>query len=155
MYKSDIAQLLDTNTRAVEAGIMFLYNEQTTDERCDGVTHHQNGRGFSACDASKGTYYAKWLLGDMSTYTAIQQRENSLDGRNHLTGYHLNNARKLCKKYAKQLLRQALIILAARPVPVSQDCDIEPLTTRWTRALPAPTVHDYDVAPPTLQSVYC
>ena len=88
MYTRDqILTLLDTNDRAVERGIVRIYQRQTQDEQSSQATKHSNGVGFSGADASLGSYYAKWLL----------------SGK-HLTGNHLAKGRKMIRKYAGQLV---------------------------------------------------
>lgn len=88
--RDSIRNLLTTNDRAVERAMVVLYDRQTTDEKQVSDTRHSNQRGFSAAHASKGSYYARWVLG----------------GR-HLTGRHLENARKIALRYTAQLLEQA------------------------------------------------
>lgn len=81
-----IKALLDRNALAVERAVLAIFKRQTEDERQAETTKHRNGRGFASCHASRGSYYAKWLL----------------SGR-HLTGTHLDKARKMTKHYAGQL----------------------------------------------------
>ena len=85
-----IKNLLNTNNVAVNRAMVALYNEQTEDEKAVGNTRNTNGRGFSYRTAPKGTYYAKWVLSGKS-----------------LTGYHLENARKIALFHAKQLTNLA------------------------------------------------
>ena len=86
MHKTAIIALLNRNNRAVEAAMVALFREQTEDEKSDKVTRHSNGRGFNFNHAERGTYYAKWVL----------------SGR-HLTGHHLDAARRMATFYARQL----------------------------------------------------
>jgi hypothetical protein len=83
--------LLTTNDRAVERGVLAIYNRQTSDEKVIGITRHTNGRGFNGPDSRVGTYYANWIIKG-----------------NRLTGRHLINARIMIMKYSKQLLEVAL-----------------------------------------------
>ena len=84
--EAKIEKLLRDNDRAVERAIVAIYDRQTQDEKASSDTKHNNARGFRANHASKGSYYARWVLG----------------GR-RLTGLHLDNARKIALHYRKQL----------------------------------------------------
>lgn len=87
-YTQDqIKELLDTRTDAVERGIVRIYGLQTAEEQQSEATLRHNGVGFASCDARLGSYYAKWVMG----------------GR-HLSGKHLEKARKMTKKYSRQLV---------------------------------------------------
>ncbi len=92
-----IKQVLLANNLAVERAILVLYARQTSDEQRAGSTTHRNGRGFNAFHAEMGTYYARWLQ----------------SGR-HLTGKHLEKARKMSLQYAAQLLEEAQAKAAAK-----------------------------------------
>ena len=83
---STIKALLVTSNKAVERAIVALYRRQTSSEQVRRTTTKSNSVGFSAAHASKGTYYARWIL----------------SGR-CLTGYHLANARKIAMHYTSQL----------------------------------------------------
>lgn len=85
-----IKSLITNNDIAVGRAMVALYNEQTIDEKNDGQTRNTNGRGFSYRTAPKGTYYAKWVLSGKK-----------------LTGYHLDNARKIAMFHIKQLCNLA------------------------------------------------
>lgn len=87
LSRNSIKRLLETDNRAVERAMIVLYDRQTADEKQTSDTRHTNRRGFSSAHASKGSYYARWVLG----------------GR-HLTGRHLDNARKIACHYTAQLL---------------------------------------------------
>lgn len=84
--EAKIETLLHANDRAVERAIVAIYDRQTQDEKASSDTRHNNARGFRADHASKGSYYARWVLG----------------GR-RLSGHHLENARKIALHYRKQL----------------------------------------------------
>ena len=86
----EIKNLIQNNDIAVGRAMVALYNEQTIDEKTDGQTRNTNGRGFSYRTAPKGTYYAKWVLSGKK-----------------LTGYHLDNARKIAMFHIKQLTNLA------------------------------------------------
>ncbi len=86
-----IRDLLDRSVLAVERAVVAIYNLQTADEQENCETKHHNRVGFAACHASLGTYYAKWIL----------------SGR-HLSGLHVERARKMVRHYAGQLYQIAL-----------------------------------------------
>lgn len=81
-----IRDLLDRSDLAVERAVVAIYDRQTCDEQNVEETRHRNGVGFASCHAHLGSYYAKWVLA----------------GR-HLTGRHLDKARRIVRWYAKQL----------------------------------------------------
>ena len=88
--KERITNLLTKNDRAVEKAIVAIYDRQTPDEKATSDTRHDNHRGFRSNHASKGSYYARWVL----------------SGRK-LTGHHLVNARKIALQYHRQLCEVA------------------------------------------------
>lgn len=96
MNKSQVIALLASNDRAVERAMVALYQRQTLDEQRTSTTKESNGRGFSAFHAERGTYWAKWVM----------------SGK-HLTGRHLEGARKMATHYARQL--SELSVLPATP----------------------------------------
>jgi len=84
--------LLDRNPRAVERAMVVLYHRQTSDEQVSSSTNHLNGRGFNGVDAAFGSSLARQVL----------------DGR-ALSIKQLDHARKMVKKYVRQLLEEALL----------------------------------------------
>ena len=87
---NEVESNLLSNPIWVEKAIVALFNRQTISEHDSEVTTNSNNVGFTAFDASKMSYYAKWCL----------------NGR-HLSGHHLDNARKKILKYKKQLTKIA------------------------------------------------
>lgn len=85
--RNDIDALLRTNPSAVERAMLRLYERQTRDERYTSASKHHNTRGFSAAFASRGSYYARWVMG----------------GR-QLTGHHLQNALRIALTHSRQLV---------------------------------------------------
>ena len=85
--RDEIAALLERSNAAVERAVVAIFNLQTESEKESGSTICDNGVGFSGADSRRGTYYANWVL----------------DGK-HLSRHHLDNARKMCKKYTRQLV---------------------------------------------------
>ena len=81
-----IKALLDRSDKAVERAILAIYDRQTRDEQSREETRHRNGVGFAACHGHLGSYYARWILA----------------GR-HLTGKHLDKARRMVRHYTGQL----------------------------------------------------
>lgn len=84
--QEEIIALIEKNNIFVEKCIIKIYERQTADEQENSSTEHNNGIGFSGVDAKTMTYYANYIL----------------SGR-HLTGEHLEKARKRIKKYKRQL----------------------------------------------------
>ena len=85
-----IVSLLNRSDLAVERAMVAIYDRQTQDEKVTSDTRHNNTVGFRGNHASRGSYYARWVLG----------------GR-HLTGKHLAIARKMSIQYRRQLCDQA------------------------------------------------
>lgn len=85
--ETKILRLIRSNPEAVGRAMVAIYRRQTADEQRTSTTVHSNGRGFSAADAVKGTYYAKWVL----------------SGR-QLTGQYLAHAQEMARKYLRQLV---------------------------------------------------
>lgn len=81
-----IKALLDSSDAAVERAVVAIFKRQTDDEQVREETRHRNGVGFAACHAHRGSYYARWILA----------------GR-HLSGQHLDKARRMVRWYARQL----------------------------------------------------
>lgn len=88
--KESIQDLLLKSDKAVERAMVVIYDRQTQDEKATSDTRHTNQRGFSGAHASKGSYYARWIL----------------SGR-HLTGSHLAKARAMSMHYWRQLIEAA------------------------------------------------
>ena len=87
----EIRALLDRSLEAVERAVVAIYRRQTEDEKEAYETKHHNRVGFAACHAGLGTYYAKWIL----------------SGK-HLSGSHVERARRMVRHYAGQLHQIAL-----------------------------------------------
>ena len=86
-----IKALLDRDVLAVERAVVAIYRRQTQDEQVSYETKHHNRVGFAACHARLGSYYANWIL----------------SGR-HLSGSHVERARRMVRHYAGQLHQIAL-----------------------------------------------
>ena len=84
--RDEIDHLLDTRPAAVERGILQLFKLQTTSEKRAQTTQLKNDVGFCSWAARRGSYYAQWIL----------------SGK-HLTGSHLEKARKITKHHSRQL----------------------------------------------------
>jgi hypothetical protein len=88
--REDIVAMLNTNDRAVERGVVAIWQRQTADEQSTDTTRHSNGIGFSGWSAHSGSYYAKWV-----------------ESGRRLTGKHLDKARKIALHHVGQLTRIA------------------------------------------------
>lgn len=84
--RSQIIHLLNTNPRAVERGILRLWERQTADEMAADKTKHSNGVGFNATDAKLGSYMAKWVKSGKP-----------------LSGKYAVAAKAMCIRYSGQL----------------------------------------------------
>ncbi len=90
-----IRWLLDNNPIAVERAILAIYRRQTASEQASDCTHESNGIGFSSFDAPIAGYWASWITG-------MKNGKRTGSGR-HLTGKHLDQARRMMHKYVRQL----------------------------------------------------
>jgi len=61
--RDHINVILKRSDRAVEIGIVRLFELQTQDEQEIADTRWDNDLGFSCTDAKAGTRFARWLLG--------------------------------------------------------------------------------------------
>jgi len=87
--EGEIVALLNSNGLAVERAIIALYQRgQTADERSALATKHDNNIGFSASDARRGSFVARFLV----------------ESGRHLTAEKIPRNRALAIKYRKQLL---------------------------------------------------
>ena len=86
MSNTDIKAKITTDPRWCERAILAIFDRQTTAEQETEETVIHNKMGFTAFDANKLSYYAKWIQ----------------SGR-HLTGKYLEDAFHKIGKYAKQL----------------------------------------------------
>lgn len=79
-----------TGQEAVERAIIHIYNRQTSHEQQASYTHVDNQIGFTTSHAKSGSYFARWIKSG-----------------NHLSGSHLDKARKMMLRYSRQLLEVA------------------------------------------------
>lgn len=84
--EKEICELLDESELAVGRALVALYRMQTLEEMVNGTAIEHNGAGFSAFDADAG--------GDMARKVLAGAR---------LSGSELARARKMAKKYRRQL----------------------------------------------------
>ncbi len=102
MNKLQTAQLtalktaIEINSVAVERVLLFVAGKQTIDERAFGVTHYDNGVGFSGFDANFGTSLADGI---------VRQRAKGVTEGLRLSAKQLPYARKMAKKYAGQVIK--------------------------------------------------
>lgn len=91
--EKQIVTKLKEDSGLVERAMVVLWQQQTEAEQKSDAAINRNDVGFSAADASKGSYYAKWVLG-LAT-------RDGMPGK--LTRHHLDRARKIAVKYRRQL----------------------------------------------------
>ncbi len=84
--RDEIETMVRNQDAAVERAMVAIWERQTADEQETQTTNHHNGIGFSGWTARSGTYYAEWIM----------------SGR-HLTGKHLDKARRIALHHAGQL----------------------------------------------------
>lgn len=98
MRKNDpgyIHLLLDTNPIAVERAVLAIYARQTAAEQASETTSESNGVGFNVYDARTAAYWVSWITGT--------KNGKKIGPARHLTGKHLESARKMMHKYVGQL----------------------------------------------------
>lgn len=122
-----IRHALATNPKAVERAVLVVYANQTQDEKRDSDTKHNNLKGFNAADASRLSYYSRWI--------------NS--GRS-LTGNHLERARKVVGKYWRQLLVAALKKAESAPKPAHSTVQPPPGSWAETARMMASFAPEFD-----------
>ena len=114
-----IILLLNSNDGAVGRAMVVLLSRQTAGEASMGATVESNGRGFTAFNASTGTYIAKWVLGVSSNASehevaVAMMRFLASNGTGRpVTGRFLEKARKIAYTHRVQLLDAALAKHAA------------------------------------------
>lgn len=59
--EDEIRTLVQTNDKVLYGALKNLYDCQTSDEKTDGETSHQNGAGFNATDAPILSSFAQFL----------------------------------------------------------------------------------------------
>ena len=90
------------NPAAVERAVTILFNRQVKAERDSESTMLDNSLGVTAYHGRQVAYFGKWIR----------------SGK-HLTGYHLDKARKLCHRYAATQLFE----IAALKAGLIRDAD--------------------------------
>lgn len=107
--KAFVQHMVDTHTAWVEKGIVRIYENQTANEQQSASTSEDNGVGFTGFDAEFGTSLALAVM-----------------KYGHLTEKQLPWARKMVRKYWKQLAAaggeklQAQLIAARQVAPTQQ-----------------------------------
>jgi hypothetical protein len=96
--KEEIKEKLATSDRWLVHGLIAVYQYQTESEKVDQMTKHENGVGFSGCDAK--------ILTSMAEF-ALKRKSNGVPIENVLTEKQLVIVRRKMLKYAGQLYRIA------------------------------------------------
>lgn len=89
-----IKALLEKSSKAIERGILAIYERQTADEKATESTNHENGVGFSGADAEILSSFASQIMRKESRGVALGQC---------LSEKQIVIARKKMLKYARQL----------------------------------------------------
>lgn len=121
--KSQIQQLLNSNTAYVDQAIRLLGQNQTADELRTKSTHHHNDIGFSAAYATTGTRLFEFVTGISTKTGKPTWQPKSLShpaaGRvfgRYIRNHGLNNAEELGKKIAGIHWKQLGALLSWTPV---------------------------------------
>lgn len=88
--REEIEDKIINDQKWLERGILAIFEKQTAYEKDAEFSQENNKVGFNKPDARKLSYYAKWIK----------------SGR-HLSGHHLENAKKKMVKYSGQLKKIA------------------------------------------------
>jgi hypothetical protein len=108
-----IVALLERSNHAVEQAVVRIYEHQTRDEKDISATVESNGIGFQACDARRGTYWARLILNG-----------------SHLFDYNLPKARRMAIKYRNQLT--VLAFLKKKHADSAREARLERLSSVTT-----------------------
>ena len=90
LTKESVQELLETNDRAVMRALIVVYENQTDDEQRIQETKYRNNVGFTGVDANFGSSLAEQVI-----------------KRNSLSPKQMKCARKMVKKYWRQLIAAA------------------------------------------------
>lgn len=120
--RNEIDALLNTNARAVEEGILRLYELQTRDEQTGEYTQYRNNVGFSSCHARTGSYWAKVI------------KKSTAKPGHRLWGKGLEKCRRIALKHSRQLTELANAKEAAKeqPAPTIEDFDGPPMVSQFS-----------------------
>ena len=88
--KEQILDLLQKSNKAVEHGLVAIYEKQTSEEQKIQNTVFNNSVGFNAVHAHTGSYLARWIK----------------SGK-HLDGQWLDKGREIILHYSGQLTKIA------------------------------------------------
>lgn len=93
-----IKALLETSSKAVEKGILVIYDRQTQDEKTTESTNHQNGVGFSGADAEILSSFAAQIL---------RKQSRGIELGKCLSEKQMAIAKKKIARYSRQLAEVA------------------------------------------------
>lgn len=84
---SEIEALLRRNPKAVAVAIVRIYDHQTAQEKQVDATMEDNGIGFQACDAKRGSYYARLIRSGRELFpdTLVKCQAMAIKYRRQLT----------------------------------------------------------------------
>lgn len=92
---AEVRAALNTRPDAVEKAIKILYTRQTASEKMARTTHVDNQLGVKHQHGARIVYYGKWL-----------------ESGRHLTGHHLEFARRMAQNYAATQLFELAAVKA-------------------------------------------
>ncbi len=104
-----IVALLKRSDKAVEQAILRIYDRQTKEEKQIEATTHHNGIGFQACDARRGTYWARLILGGRHLFAdrMPKARAMTIKYRTQLTVLAFEKKQKLEQERQARLVRMS------------------------------------------------
>jgi len=97
MTRDEVYKWLET-PGGVARAVEVIYDRQESDEKREGETKHRNGVGFNGTDARFGSDLAERIR---------RARTRGVKYKNCLTSGQLIAAKKMIKKYWKQLAEEA------------------------------------------------
>lgn len=108
--KEQIIHLLANDDRAVARALLVLYARQTEDEKVQEQTRYDNGRGFQASHAKRGTSMAKFFLnrGFLTPKQIAYWRATTPSGRMRISVYWRQLQEAAAEKDAKKVAQQQL-----------------------------------------------
>ena len=101
--KASILALLARSNKAVETGILRLFERQTLDERESEDTKHLNKKGFSYANAEDGCRMGKLIKAVIDAYTANGLTEADAPLGSILPADDRERALEICQFHAWQL----------------------------------------------------
>lgn len=98
MYnRAQIEKMITENQKALERGVIAIYERQTINEQATKNTEEHNGVGFNSSDAGYLSYVAQYIIA----------RRDHIEIGKILSGQHLTKTTRRMAKYCGQLTKIA------------------------------------------------